>query len=175
VDWVAPVGVDVEALPPFDASLASPGRVFSARREAAIYRREWIREAVAGIPDATLVDADDWPEARMAPEYLRAHVVVSVPRTDGAPATVMEALCCGAHVVASGGATIKEWTRAYGGTYGDPESVEEVRTLIRHGLEAASSESVDVRGRRAMRAREAFHRDTCLKPLLGWITQGRVT
>jgi glycosyltransferase involved in cell wall biosynthesis len=106
---------------------------------------------------------------QMISEYVRAHVVVSLPETDGAPATVMEALCMGAHVVASGGPTVRQWVADFGGTYGEPADAEEAHALLVGGLEAAAREGREMRRARAQRARAAFSRDTLLEPLRLWI------
>ena len=169
-DWVAPVGVDLEALPALDPARREPGRIFSARREGPVYRRDWVREAAASIPNSTLVQPQIWTELRMMDEYQRAHVVVSVPASDGAPATVEEALCCGAHVVGSGGATVRQWLDIYGGTYGEPDSAAGVSELIRRGMQSTEGETELTRAARAASARKAFSRDQCLRPLLAWVS-----
>lgn len=167
--WVAPVGVDLSELRSLAGPSVEEGRIFSARRAASVYRLDWIRRAVSEMPGSALIEASAWPRSRMFEEYLRAEVVVSMSETDGAPATIMEALCVGAHVVASGGATVRGWLERLGGTYGEPKSVHEVRSLIREGLGVARRESATRRQTRAAHAKEAFDRDRVLRPLKHWL------
>ncbi len=170
-NWSAPVGVDLKRLPPIGTGQRERGRVFSARREAPDYRRSWIRTA-ASFPSPNVVEADAWPLERMLEEYQRAEIVVSLPSTDGAPATLMEALSCGAHVVASGGPTVRSWIEKFGGTYGEPRTPENARELIELGMRRAQAESLVEQRERATRARRTFDRDVTLRPLLAWLQAG---
>ena len=171
-DWVAAVGVEIEGLPPVPDASPERARIFSPRRRGAVYRQDWIRAAVSGAANWHLVQADEWPAARMFSEYALAEVVVSIPLTDGAPATIMEALCMGTHVVASGGVDVRSWLARFGGTYAELAAPSEVTAVIRAGLNAARAESPADRRRRASLARDAFSRDRLLKPLLSWLAQG---
>jgi hypothetical protein len=171
-DWVGAVGVEIKDLPPPPDTSPDRARIFSPRRRGAVYRLDWIRAAVSGTADWHLVQADEWPPARMFSEYAHAEVVVSMPLTDGAPATIMEALCMGAHVVASGGVDVRSWLARFGGTYGEPAAPAEVTALIRAGLTAAGGESPADRRHRARLARDAFSRDRLLAPLLSWLEKG---
>ncbi len=173
-DWVAPVGVNLNKLPPVTAlPPREPGRILSARNPAPIYRRQLVRAATASLADCRLIEPQGWPHDRMIVECGRAAVVVSMPLTDGAPATVMEAICMGAHVIASGGPTVREWLEVYGGTYGEPESAEQARTLLEDGLAVARQETPSTRLDRARRARAAFSRDATLAPLEAWLQSHR--
>jgi hypothetical protein len=171
-DWVAPVGVDVAALPPVPSCvLETRGRLLSARREAPIYRRSMIREAARGLPGLTLVEAADWSRGRLLAEMQEADVVMSFPATDGAPATVMEALSVGSHVVASGGGTVRDWLRRFGGSYGEPGRADEARTLIEEARARALRETAEERRARAEAARQAFDRNLLLQPLLRFVRE----
>jgi glycosyltransferase involved in cell wall biosynthesis len=99
-------------------------------------------------------------------EYSRAQLVVSLPETDGAPATIMEALCMGTHVLASGGPTVRGWLERFGGTYGEPKGPLEAAELIRFALSASARETEKTRAIRSQRAREAFDRRVALQPLI---------
>jgi hypothetical protein len=167
-DWVASVGVDVGSLLPPPETAPERNRIFSARMDAPVYRRDWIRAVTAGR-DWNLVEADGWSRDRMMTEYGRAEIVVSIPSSDGAPATVMEALCMGAHVVASGGATVRLWLDRFGGTYGEPGTVPQVLDLLILGLYNARRETLHLRNERARAARDAFERDSLLIPLERWL------
>jgi hypothetical protein len=168
-DWVAPVGVDLASLPRAEAAGRQPGLVLSARTEAPVYRRTLVREAIPLIQGASLVEAERWAQRRLFDEMTRSEVVVSLARTDGAPATLMEALCLGAHVVASGGPTVRAWIEALGGTYGEPTNAEDASRLIRAGLYASRAETEGVRRLRATQARAAFDRNRVLQPLERWL------
>lgn len=168
-DWVSPIGVEIAALPSLTEPRPERGRIFSARRQGAVYRHDWIRAGVAAVAEATLIEAGDWPRGRMLEEYARAEITVSLAETDGAPATVMEALCLGGHVVASGGRQVREWLAEFGGTYGEPSAPDAVAPLLRAGLLAARAETGAQRLARAQGARDAFGRDRALAPLGEWL------
>jgi hypothetical protein len=170
-DWHQPIGVDLKRLPPSDARQREKGRIFSARNDDPFYRRTWIRSAADGIPGASVVEPHSWPLERMFEEFTTAEIVVSLPATDGAPATLMEALCCGSHVVASGGSTVREWIRRFGGTYGEPQTVDETRGLMELGMRRARAETPSQQRERALAGRQVFDRDVTLRPLLGWLRQ----
>jgi hypothetical protein len=167
-DWVASVGVDIGSLPAPDPT-PEPNRIFSARVEAPVYRKTWIRAAATKVREWTLVEPDDWSQDQMMKEYARAQIVVSLPVSDGAPATIMEALCMGAHVVASGGDTVRRWLADFGGTYVEPSKPSEVTQLLRMGLEGAAGETPEKRAERARTARRTFSRDEMLAPLMAWL------
>jgi hypothetical protein len=167
-DIVTSVGVDIAELPSTVAR-STPGRILSARREAPVYRRPLVRAAAAALAEIQLVESDRWPRAQLLMEMARAEVVVSAALTDGAPATVMEALCLGAHVVASGGHTVEGWLREVGGTYGEPTNAHEMRALLERGLARARAETLEQRAQRATRARELFDREKTVGPVLGWL------
>jgi hypothetical protein len=169
-DWVAPVGVAVETLPPVPTDAPDRGRIFSARNDSPVYRQSLIRAAVGRHTEWVLVEPRGFSCSRMYAEMLRAEVVVSLPITDGAPATIMEALCLGAHVVASGGATVRDWIDRFGGTYGEPHTAGDVLRIIEKGIEATRRTSRSQRLERALRARERFSRDAVLQPLLTYLT-----
>jgi hypothetical protein len=168
-DWVAPVGVDIGSVPRAEGANRHLNLVLSARGEAPVYRRALIREAVALIEGASLVEAERWTQERLFQEMTRSQVVVSFAETDGAPATLMEALCVGAHIVASGGPTVRAWIEAFGGTYGEPTEIAGACRLIRAGLESSQCETEDFRRLRAARASAAFQRDRVLQPLEDWL------
>ncbi|HEX2222481.1 MAG TPA: glycosyltransferase [Candidatus Limnocylindria bacterium] len=103
--------------------------LFSPRAARPLYRHDTVLDAVAGLDDAVVVMSgrnadpdylaevraraaragvgerlriiDDIPEPELLALYRTADVVVSVPESDGFPSTVLEAMACGAPVVAS--------------------------------------------------------------------------
>ena len=171
-DWVAAVGVDLSTLParlpPWQA-----GRILSARRDGAVYRRAMIRDALEQWPDLNLVEANDWPRQQLFDELAKAELVISLAESDGAPATVMEALCLGAHVAASGGETVRRWLEAFGGTYGEPRNTSEAQRFLAAARERARAETPSERFERANRARPFFDRNKLLEPLEGWVSRAR--
>jgi hypothetical protein len=170
-DWVASVGVDLDLLPAGTEAFRR-GRLVSPRRQGPVYRHDLIRTTVSGTPELTLVEADDWPRPRLLREMAEAELVISLAETDGAPATIMEALCLGTHVVASGGSTVRGWLEEFGGTYGEPNDAEAARQLLAAARARASRESSEDRARRAAAARQAFDRDLLLSPLEAWLRTG---
>jgi len=170
-DWVAPVGVDLGELANGAPPPPEPGRLFSPRGAAPLYRTHWIRAVSSTLAGTRLVEAHHFTRGRMLEEYSRAQVVISVPESDGAPASLMEALCCGAHVIGSGGPTVRDWLTRFGGTYGEPGEPGELRSLVLGGLAASAAESTEAREVRARQARAAFDRDRALHPLLQVIEQ----
>lgn len=103
--------------------------VFSPRGIRRLYRHETVMDAVASLDDVVVVMSarnaeapylaelraraeragiakrmriiEDIPEGELVSLYRMADVVVSVPDSDGFPSTVLEAMACGAPVVAS--------------------------------------------------------------------------
>jgi hypothetical protein len=167
-DWIASVGVERRELPGLPQVGPEQRRLFSPRGAAPLYRATWIRDAVSGEA-WTLVEADRFDRSRMFTEYQRAELVISIPETDGAPATVMEALCSGAHVLASGGPTVRGWLERFGGTYGEPSTIDDLRNLLRRSALISRRESVMDRQERATAAREHFDRDRTLAALLAFV------
>jgi hypothetical protein len=166
--WISAVGVDVSALCGDPGAPRRPSLVFSARREGDHYRHELVRAAARGA-SWHLVEAGDFTQRAMFEEFLKAEVVVSVPVSDGAPATLMEAMCLGAHVVASGGRTVRDWIGRFGGTYGEPQDPAELRALVDSAIASSRRETAETRRTRARAARAAFARDDLLSPLERWL------
>jgi hypothetical protein len=166
--WISAVGVDVSALRGDPGAPRRPSLVFSARREGDHYRHDLVR-AAAREASWHVVEAADFTQRRMFEELVEAEVVVSVPVSDGAPATLMEAMCLGAHVVASGGRTVREWIERFGGTYGEPQNPADLRALVDSGIAGSRRETAEIRRTRARAARAAFARDDLLLPLERWL------
>lgn len=123
------------------------------------------RAAALGIEGSII-----WPEpltyAELPQAYAGSDVVISIPSSDGTPVTVLEAMACGAQVVACDLPALRDWViPGKNGRLAPPRDAARVAEAVAALLQASSDERKSAAAFARARVLERADRQRCLDRL----------